>query len=244
MKILRRGNLPYTAVAADESILTSSVDIHAISASQFKQEYRQAPRECIFAITFQDIQDHRAKDIKPNVDPLTILPEEYHKYADVFSKAASNELPPHRPYDHAIHLDGDRNQLGYTPLRRMSEEELREVKRYLDDNLKKGFIDASAASMASPILFVRKPNGGLRFCVDYRKLNSMTKKDRYPLPLIDETLARLGHAKFFTKLDIRQAFHRLRMKEEDEELTTFRTRFGSFKYRVMPFGLTHGPASY
>jgi Reverse transcriptase (RNA-dependent DNA polymerase) len=86
----------------------------------------------------------------------------------------------------------------------------------------KGFIVASAAGIASPVLFVRKPNGGLRFYVDYRKLNGLTKKDRYPLPLIDETLARLGHAKFFTKLDIRQAFYRIRMNEEDEDLTTFR----------------------
>jgi hypothetical protein len=126
----------------------------------------------------------------------------------------------------------------------MLDKELREVKRYLDDNLDKGFIVASAAEIASPVLFVRKSNRGLRFYIDYRKLNGLTKKNKYPLPLIDETLARLEHAKFFIKLDIRQAFHRIRMKEEDEDLTTFRTRFGSFKYRVMPFGLTNGPASY
>ena len=121
----------------------------------------------------------------------------------MFSKAASNKLPPHRPYDHSIQLEGDAGQVRYSPLRRMSDEELREVKRYLDDNLEKGFIVASAAGIASPVLFVRKPNGGLRFCVDYRRLNGLTKKDRYSLPLIDKTLARLGHAKFFTKLDIR-----------------------------------------
>ena len=135
----------------------------------------------------------------------------------------------------------DARQVGYTPLRRMSDEELREVKRYLDDNLEKGFI----ADIASPVLFVNKPNERLRFYVDYRKLNGLTKKDRYPAtPLIDETLARLSHAKFFTKLDIRQAFHRIRINEEDEDSTTFRIRFGSFKYRVMPFGLTNGPVSH
>jgi hypothetical protein len=126
----------------------------------------------------------------------------------------------------------------------MSDEELREVKRYLDNNLNKGFIVISAAGIASPVLFVRKSNEGLRFCINYRKLNGLTKKDKYLLPLIDETLARLGYTKFFIKLDIRQAFHRIRIKEEDEDLTTFRTRFGSFKYQVMSVGLTHGPASY
>jgi hypothetical protein len=94
------------------------------------------------------------------------------------------------------------------------------------------------------MLFVRKSNGGLRFCVDYRKLNGLIRKDKYPLPLINETLARLSHAKFFTRLDIRQAFHRIRMREENEDLTTFRTRFSAFKYRVMPFGLINRPASY
>ena len=91
---------------------------------------------------------------------------------------------------------------------------------------------------------MKKPSGGLRFCVDYRKLNAITKKDRYPLPLIDETLARLDKSQIFTKLDIRQAFHRIRMNADSEELTTFRTRYGAYKYKVLPFGLTNGPATY
>jgi reverse transcriptase-like protein/integrase-like protein len=90
----------------------------------------------------------------------------------------------------------------------------------------------------------RKPDGGLRFCVDYRKLNAITRKDRYPLPLIDELMERLSRAKIFTKLDIRQGFHRIRMSPESEDLTTFRTRYGAYKYRVMPFGLTNGPANF
>jgi transposase InsO family protein len=90
----------------------------------------------------------------------------------------------------------------------------------------------------------RKPGGGLRFCVDYRKLNAVTKKDRYPLPLVDELMERLSRAKIFTKLDIRQGFHRIRMSPESEDLTTFRTRYGAYKYRVMPFGLTNGPATF
>ena len=112
------------------------------------------------------------------------------------------------------------------------------------ENLHKGFIEASQAPFAAPILFVKKHDGSLRFCIDYRKLNSLTRKDQYPLPLIEETLARLSKAKIFTKLDIRQAFHRIRIDPESEELTTFRTRYGAYKCKVMPFGLTNGPATY
>jgi len=110
--------------------------------------------------------------------------------------------------------------------------------------LDKGFIVPSNSPFASPVLFVAKPNGSLRFCIDFRKLNSITKKDQHPLPLIDETLARLSKAKLFTKLDIRQAFHRIRMDPASEELTTFRTRYGTYKCKVLPFGLTNGPATY
>ena len=118
------------------------------------------------------------------------------------------------------------------------------LKKYLLENLDKGFIEPSQAPYSSPVLFVKKPNGGLRFCIDFRKLNAITRKDRYPLPLIDETLARLSKAKIFTKLDICQAFHRIRIAAESEDLTTFRTRYGSYKCKVLPFGLTNGPATY
>jgi hypothetical protein len=103
---------------------------------------------------------------------------------------------------------------------------------------------SSSSFFASPVLFVAKPNGSLRFCVDYRKLNSLTKKDQHLLPLIDETLARIANAKIFIKLDIRQAFHRIRIDADSKELTTFRTRYGTYKYQVLPFGLTNGPVTY
>jgi hypothetical protein len=126
----------------------------------------------------------------------------------------------------------------------MSAEELEIVKKYLVENLDKGFIEPSHA-YAAPILFVKKADGSLRFYIDFRKLNLLTKKDRYPLPLIDETLARIERAKLFTKLDIRQAFHRIRMHPDSEELTTFRTRFiRAYRCKVLPFGLTNGPATY
>jgi hypothetical protein len=171
------------------------------------------------------------------------VPSQYHEFLDVFSKQESDILPPHRAYDHKIELEGP-NTLGFSPLYKMNETELRTVKQYIVDNLHKGFIEHSQSPFAAPILFVKKPNGSLRFCVDYRKLNALTKKDRYPLPLIDETLARIGTAQVFTKLDIRQAFNRIRMDPNSEEFTTFRTRYGTYKSKVLPFGLTNGPATY
>ncbi|KAI9034720.1 reverse transcriptase family protein, partial [Aspergillus affinis] len=171
------------------------------------------------------------------------IPESYHGFVDVFLKSASDTLPPRRENDHQIELT-DKNTLGYSPLYRYSAKELEAIKAYLVENLQKGFIVPSAAPFGSPVLMAAKPGGGLRFCVDYRKLNSITKKNRYPLPLMDELLDRLGRAKIFTKLDIRQGFHRIRMHPDSVDLTTFRTKYGSYKYQVLPFGLTNGPAAF
>ena len=160
-----------------------------------------------------------------------------------FPRKESDKLPEHRSHDHAIVL-----KEGFQPpnqaLYGMSRDEIQELRRYLDENLTKGFIRSSRSHAASPVMFVKKPGGGLRFCVDYRGLNAVTIKNRYPIPLITETLNRLCKAKIFTKLDIISAFNRLRIKEGDEELTAFRTRFGLYEYLVMPFGLCNGPASF
>jgi hypothetical protein len=131
-----------------------------------------------------------------------ILPQEYWPHVDVFSKKESDKLPPHRLYNHYIKLEKEDN-LSFSPLYKMTTEELEIVKQYLVDNLEKGFIEPSQAPFAALVLFVKKPSGGLRFCIDFQKLNQITRKDQYPLPLINETLARISRAKIFTKLDIR-----------------------------------------
>ena len=95
------------------------------------------------------------------------------------------------------------------------------------------------------MLFVKKPGGGIRFYVDYRKLNAITRKDKYPIPLIEETLAQLSGCKIMTKIDIRHAFNRVRLASgQEEDLTTFNTRFGAYKYLVLPFSLCNGPATF
>ena len=133
------------------------------------------------------------------------LPREYEDYCDVFSEDAANELPPYGPQDHAIDLDGGAPPFG--PLYNLSANELTVLKKYIEENLKKGFIARSTSPAGAPILFVKKKDGGLRLCVDYRGLNKVTIKNRYPLPLIREALDQLVGAKVYTKLGIRSAYN-------------------------------------
>ena len=171
------------------------------------------------------------------------LPKAYKEYADVFSEEGAATLARHGVQDHAIDLEPHTMppQLG---LYNLSQRELQVLREYLDAALKKGWIRASKSPSAAPILFVPKKDGSDRLCVDYRGLNKVTIKNRYPLPLISELLDRLGHAKVFSKLDLRDAYHRLRIKEGDEWKTAFKTRYGLFEYMVMPFGLANAPATF
>ena len=200
----------------------------------------------IFTISMQDIEYQLNKKTKPLTNPKTVVLEEYHDFLDVFSKDISDTLRPYGKYNHKIELlkDKDLSDLGHSVLRGMSVPQLEFVKKFLEEHLKKGFIEASSAPCSSPILLAKKPGGGIRFCVDYWKLNSLTKKDAYPLPLIAKTMARLKKAIVFKKIDIRQAFHKLRIAVESEDATMFASRFGAYKWKVMPFGLTGGPASW
>jgi hypothetical protein len=161
---------------------------------------------------------------------LTKLPGEYQNFADVFSKNESSILPSHRPIDHKVELLPDATLLKAHSLYSMSANQLIALKEYLTEALRKKWIVSNAAKYGSPVLFAKKPNGGLRFCMNYRAVNARLKKNVYPLPLISETLDRLKKAKLFIKLDVRNIFHRIRMDPGFEEITTFRTRFGQYKY--------------
>jgi transposase InsO family protein len=185
----------------------------------------------------------QSKEPKDELDLKDYIPTEYHEFLPLFSEALAKNLPPHRPYDHKIPL-----REGFTPpygpLYSMSRTELQTLKDWLEENLSKGFIRASSSPAASPILFVKKTDGSLRLCVDYRGLNAGTIKNRYPLPLLQETLMRLSKAKYFTTLDIRGAYNLVRMAEGEEWKTAFRTRYGLFESLVMPFGLTNAPSDF
>ena len=178
-----------------------------------------------------------------NVIP-TSLPTEYAEFADVFEPKNSQKLPPHRPgVDHEIPLMPNAKPV-YSSIYNLSETELNALKDYIDNIVAKGFIRPSKSPFGSPVLFVKKPDGSLRLCVDYRKLNDITIKNRYALPLISELFDRLKNAKLYTRLDMADAYNQLRIAESDEYKTAFRTRYGHFEYLVMPFGLTNAPASF
>jgi hypothetical protein len=126
----------------------------------------------------------------------------------------------------------------------MSRDELLVLRTTLTDLLDKGFIRVSNSLAAAPVLFVKKPGGGLRFCIDYCSLNQITRKDRYPLPLIYETLRTIGQAKWYTKLDVAAAFYRIRIAEGDEWMIAFRTRYRLYEWIVTPFGLANALSTF
>ncbi len=143
------------------------------------------------------------------------IPKAYRDLANGFSPSNANSLPPYRDEDHAIKLEPGKTP-PFGPLYNLSEYQLKTLCEYIDKNLANGFIRPSKSSSGAPVLFTPKPDGTLRLCVDYRGLNSMTIKNRYPLPLIDEILDRLSGARVFTKIDVKNAYYRPRIREDDE----------------------------
>ncbi|QRW26250.1 Retrotransposable element Tf2 protein [Rhizoctonia solani] len=172
-------------------------------------------------------------------DPLVDLPP----VLDVFGEEEFKVLPPHREYDISIDLVPDA-KLSPGPIYSMTDAESKALKQHIDEELATGKICPSTSSAGAPVMFVKKADGLLRLVVDYRKLNDVTHKNVYLLPRQDDLMAKLRHAKIFTKLDLRWGYNNVWIKEGDEWKTAFRTKYGLFKYLVMPFGLTNAPAAF
>jgi hypothetical protein len=153
------------------------------------------------------------------------------------------QLPPKRDIDHEIKIVENAIPPSQQPFR-MSQPELAELKRQLEVLLEKGFIRPSKSPYAAPVLFAKKKDGTLRMCVDYRALNKITIKNKYPIPRVDEMLDQLNGAKIFSRLDLKSGYHQIRIKNDDIEKTAFRTRYGSFEFIVLPFGLTNAPPTF
>ena len=164
------------------------------------------------------------------------------EFRDVFPEELSG-LPPNREVEFGIDLLPGTAPVSIAPYR-MAPKELVELKAQIQELLDRGFIRPSVSPWGAPVLFVKKKDGTMRMCIDYRQLNKLTIKNKYPLPRIDDLFDQLRGASVFSKIDLRSGYHQLRVKEGDIHKTAFRTRYGHYEFVVMPFGLTNAPAAF
>ncbi len=167
----------------------------------------------------------------------------YHDYLNVFDWAMTDQLSSHCFYDHKIELI-DEKTFSRSRFYHMSDYKLQKMKNYLIEHLNKNFISSSLISYASLILFIKKKDDSLRFCIDYRKLNALIKRNRYSLLLIDETLARIQDSKYLTWLNIIVIFNKVCMHSRSEDLTIFTIFFDFYKYHIMSFKLINDSTFY
>ena len=172
------------------------------------------------------------------------VPPYLHGFEDIFAKEAFDSLPGHRQWDHAIELDCEPSSTGTRKVYPLSLDEQAELDAFLEEALSTGRIRPSKSPIGAPVFFVKKKDGKLRLVQDYRTLNAITRKNRYPLPLIDDLISRLSGARYFTKLDVRWGYNNVRIREGDEWKAAFRTNRGLFEPLVMYFGLTNSPATF
>ena len=164
------------------------------------------------------------------------------EYTDVFPEDLPG-LPPIREIEFSIDLVPGTSAISIPPYR-MAPAELKELKAQLEDLQFRGFIRPSTSPWGAPVLFAKKKDGSLRLCIDYRKLNHVTVKNKYPLPRIEDLFDQLRGSSCFSKIDLRSGYHQLRVRECDISKTDFRSRYGHFEFLVMPFGLTNAPAAF
>lgn len=185
----------------------------------------------------------KAEEDKKKVPLEELVPEEYHDYLDTFQKGKAERFPAPRPYDHCIQLKDD-----FVPRRaknyNLSHDEQKLLDEFLEENLRKGYIRKSSSPQASAFFFVGKKDGSKRPCQDYRYLNDSTIKNAYPLPLVTELVQQMKGKKVFTKLDLRNGYNNVRIKDGDQWKGAFTTNRGLFEPTVMFFGMCNSPATF
>uniref|UniRef100_A0A1J3DI19 RNA-directed DNA polymerase n=1 Tax=Noccaea caerulescens TaxID=107243 RepID=A0A1J3DI19_NOCCA len=177
------------------------------------------------------------KESTPELSTIPVVAE----YEDVFEPLKGP--PPHRGDAFTIELEPGTAPISKAPYR-LAPAEMAELKKQLEELADKGFIRPSSSPWGAPVLFVKKKDGSFRLCIDYRGLNKVTIKNRYPLPRIDELLDQLQGASWFSKIDLASGYHQIPIAEGDVRKTAFRTRYGHYEFVVMPFGLTNAPAAF
>ncbi|MBW0569809.1 hypothetical protein O181_109524 [Austropuccinia psidii MF-1] len=173
---------------------------------------------------------------------IKVVPSVYHQYLYSFSKVKAVKPSPHCACDHHIELEGSLPPFGV--IYSLSNQESDTLRAYVSENVDEGFIRPSSSSTGAPVLLIKKKDGGHCFCVDYHKLNAVTRKNKYNVPPMNQLSNVFNGSSIFSKIDLHSSYNLLIIKEGDEHLTAFRTKYGSYEYLVMPFGLTNAPASF
>ncbi|GJX17066.1 putative reverse transcriptase domain-containing protein [Tanacetum coccineum] len=181
------------------------------------------------------IQVMEKKSDEKKLEDIPVVKE----FPDVFPEDLPG-LPPVRQVEFQIDLIPGAAPVARTPYR-LAPSEMQELSNQLQELTDRGFIRPSTSPWGAPVLFVKKKDGSFRMCIDYRELNKLTIKNRYPLPRIDDLFDQLQGSSVYSKIDLRSGYHQLRVREEDIPKTAFRTRYGHYEFQVMPFGLTNAP---
>ncbi|KAJ1038768.1 hypothetical protein NDA10_001054 [Ustilago hordei] len=238
---MRRPTLHGNKFVSTERILQAALEDGPIGFMLLEE-----PPSSLLAFGFVPTGTDKGVEMEVEVDKVVTaadIPKPYQHLRDVFDEVEADKLPHHTEHDlHLELIEGGKPPQG--PLYLKGPKEMSELRRYLDENLEKGFIRPLKSPARSPVLFVPKKDGGLRLCVDYRGLNKITVKNRAPLPLIEEQLFLLRKARIYTKLDLRAAYNLIRIAKGDEWKTAFGTQLGLYEYLVMPFGLANAPAHF
>ena len=186
-------------------------------------------------------EEHQIKEGEKTFEEL--VPKEFRHFKDVFSKEKAERMPTRKPFDHAVNLEEGARPTR-SPIYPISPKERGALKEFLDENLRKGYIQKSNSEYAAPFFFAKKKDGGLRPIQDYRKLNKITIKDKFPLPLSQQLLDHLSGASVFSTLDLRWGYENVRIREGDEKKLAFVTEFGLYEPTVMFFGMCNAPATF
>ena len=241
--LMTEGDMDMDMEESPESVEIPTIGM--ISRKTLKKELRHDQIEELYLATIREANDDT--EISTSATPAQNIGDAPDWIQKEYRTVLREELPPHMPptrsVDHQIPLKPDMPP-PFKGIFRLSQLELQELKRQLDQLLKDGKIRPSTSPYGAPVLFVKKKDGKLRMCIDYRALNSQTIQNRYALPRIDELFDRLHGAKVFSKLDLTSGYYQIAINPKDRYKTAFRTRYGHYEFNVMPFGLTNAPATF
>ncbi|GJU93487.1 putative reverse transcriptase domain-containing protein, partial [Tanacetum coccineum] len=209
--------------------------LHIISYSKTQEYMLKGCPVFLAHVTTKEVKDKLEKKRLEDVPIVRDFPEVFPK--DLLGLLSTRQV------EFQIDLIPGAAPVARAPYR-LAPSEMKELSEQLKELSDKGFIRPSSSPWGAPVLFVKKKDGSFRMCIDYRELNKLTVKNRYPLPRIDDLFDQLQGSSVYSKIDLRSGYHQLRVREEDIPKTAFRTRYGHYEFQVMPFGLTNAPAVF